>query len=225
MIPTQATNGPATPSTQSGPLPPAGKNRSVLSSDFETFLKMLTAQARYQDPLEPIDSTEYAAQLAQFSMVEQQVKTNETLTSLTDRLGGSDLSALAGLVGLDARVPGPVTFDGAPVSLAVAEKPGAQRADLVVTDGAGAEVQRLPLPPGKNEVVWSGLKADGTLFPFDEYQLFVESFSGDVPIARDPAQSYGRVTEAQISEGQVVLVLRGGRTVQAASVTALRKPG
>ncbi|MEP0702358.1 MAG: flagellar hook capping FlgD N-terminal domain-containing protein, partial [Lentilitoribacter sp.] len=45
---------------------------NALASDFETFLKMLTAQARYQDPLEPIDSSEYAAQLAQFSMVEQQ---------------------------------------------------------------------------------------------------------------------------------------------------------
>ena len=46
---------------------------SALTSDFETFLKMLTTQARYQDPLEPLDSQEYASQLAQFSMVEQQV--------------------------------------------------------------------------------------------------------------------------------------------------------
>lgn len=52
---------------------------SVLSSDFEVFLQMLTAQAEYQDPLEPIDSSEYAAQLAQFSMVEQQVMTNDLM--------------------------------------------------------------------------------------------------------------------------------------------------
>ena len=57
---------------------------AVLSSDFETFLQMLTAQARYQDPLEPIDSSEYASQLAQFSMVEQQVLSNDLLTSLTN---------------------------------------------------------------------------------------------------------------------------------------------
>ena len=56
--------------------------QSALTSDFDTFLKMLTAQAKYQDPLEPLDSTEYAAQLAQFSMVEQQVQTNEQLLSL-----------------------------------------------------------------------------------------------------------------------------------------------
>ncbi len=40
--------------------------KAVLSSDFETFIKMLTTQAKYQDPLEPLDSSEYAAQLAQF---------------------------------------------------------------------------------------------------------------------------------------------------------------
>ena len=48
-----------------------GSALSAVTSDFETFLNMLTAQAKDQDPLEPIDSTEYAAQLAQFSMVEQ----------------------------------------------------------------------------------------------------------------------------------------------------------
>ncbi|WP_435988127.1 flagellar hook capping FlgD N-terminal domain-containing protein [Sulfitobacter sp. SH22] len=44
------------------------KAESVISSDFETFLKMLTTQARYQDPLEPIDSSQYSAQLAQFGL-------------------------------------------------------------------------------------------------------------------------------------------------------------
>ena len=49
------------------------KNAAVLSSDFETFLKMLTTQMQNQDPLNPVDSTDYATQLATFSSVEQQV--------------------------------------------------------------------------------------------------------------------------------------------------------
>jgi len=63
------------------------KKATGIASDFETFLKMLTAQARYQDPLEPIDSTEYSAQLAQFSMVEQQVQGNDLLTAMQAQLG------------------------------------------------------------------------------------------------------------------------------------------
>ncbi len=67
---------------------------AVLSSDFETFLQMLTAQARYQDPLEPIDSSEYAAQLAQFSMVEQQVQSNELLQALSAQMSASAIGQL-----------------------------------------------------------------------------------------------------------------------------------
>jgi flagellar basal-body rod modification protein FlgD len=45
---------------------------SGLSSDFETFLKMLTTQLKNQDPMNPVDSADYAVQLATFSSVEQQ---------------------------------------------------------------------------------------------------------------------------------------------------------
>ena len=58
------------------------------SSDFTTFLKLLTAQLRNQDPLKPLDSTEFVAQLATFSSVEQQVKTNDTLATIQQLLGG-----------------------------------------------------------------------------------------------------------------------------------------
>ena len=46
--------------------------KAMINSDFETFLKMLTAQMENQDPLNPIESSDYAVQLATFSGVEQQ---------------------------------------------------------------------------------------------------------------------------------------------------------
>ena len=52
--------------------PPAAPAPSrAISSDFDTFLRMLTVQMRNQDPLDPIDSADYAVQLATFSGVEQ----------------------------------------------------------------------------------------------------------------------------------------------------------
>ena len=39
------------------------------SSDYETFLKMLTVQMQNQDPLNPVESSDFAAQLATFSSV------------------------------------------------------------------------------------------------------------------------------------------------------------
>ncbi len=89
-----------TPTTQSG----APSQGALLSSDFQTFLKMLTTQARNQDPLNPMDSSDYAQQLATFSGVEQQVRTNTLLESLAAQLGGGGLTQYASWVGMEARV-------------------------------------------------------------------------------------------------------------------------
>ena len=52
---------------------------SPLSSDFNAVLNMLTTQLKHQDPLNPVDSADYAMQLAAFSTVEQQVLLNQKM--------------------------------------------------------------------------------------------------------------------------------------------------
>ncbi|MEO1532985.1 MAG: flagellar hook capping FlgD N-terminal domain-containing protein, partial [Pseudomonadota bacterium] len=76
--------------------------RSTAASDFESFLTLLTAQLQNQDPLQPIDSTEFVAQLASFSTVEQLIGTNERLDALTQDVAAGDLAALAGWIGQEA---------------------------------------------------------------------------------------------------------------------------
>jgi flagellar basal-body rod modification protein FlgD len=65
--------------TSSAVAPADNGSGAKISSDFETFLKMLTVQMQNQDPLNPVDSSDYATQLATFSGVEQQVQTNDLL--------------------------------------------------------------------------------------------------------------------------------------------------
>ena len=69
----------------------ANTTASKISSDFETFLKMLTAQISNQDPLNPIDASDYSTQLATFSGVEQQVLTNDLLRQIQNKLTATDL--------------------------------------------------------------------------------------------------------------------------------------
>lgn len=194
-----------------------------LASDFETFLKMLTAQARYQDPLEPIDSTEYAAQLAQFSMVEQQVQTNDTLAALFSQMGISNMASLAGWVGMEVRAETPAYFDGAPITIAPSPNTAADRAFLVVTDATGQEVQRKPISVSSEPVQWAGVDNTGAPFQAGVYTFTVESMVGEDTIVSGPTEVYGRITEAQIKDGSVVLVLAGGQILPAASVSALRQ--
>ena len=54
----------------------------TLSADMDTFLTLLTTQLQYQDPLDPMDASEYTNQLVQYSNVEQAIQTNSKLDNL-----------------------------------------------------------------------------------------------------------------------------------------------
>lgn len=60
------------------------------ANQFEVFLKMLTTQIKNQDPLNPMENTEFAVQLATFTGVEQQVQTNLLLTQLLQVANGGE---------------------------------------------------------------------------------------------------------------------------------------
>ena len=55
---------------------------STLAGNFQTFLTLLTTQLQNQNPLDPLDTNQFTQQLVQFAGVEQQLKTNDQLTSL-----------------------------------------------------------------------------------------------------------------------------------------------
>jgi len=196
-----------------------------LASDFDTFLKMLTAQAKYQDPLNPVDSTQYASQLAQFSAVEQAVRTNETLQFIAGQLGGSDISSLASWVGMEARALAPAYFDGSsPITISPNPATVADRVELVVYDDQGVEVQRSVIPISAQPVEWAGLDDDGNPLPEGTYSFAVESFANDEMILAEQAEIYSRVTEAQVLNGDIILILAGGQAILSSSVTGLRAP-
>ncbi len=206
------------------PTAAAPSSNATLSSDFETFLEMLTAQARYQDPLDPISSSDYAAQLAQFSMVEQQVFTNDQLGALNTTLGGTAINTLSSWIGLDARAATSVRFDGAPITVFPEPQTDADRVDLVVYNDFGSEVARHDIPVSEESYVWNGQDQTGQTLGTGRYSFVVESFVNDEQIASTAASVFARVLEAQIVDGDTVLKLDGGATVPASQITALRTP-
>lgn len=197
---------------------------SVLSSDFETFLKMLTAQARFQDPLEPIDSSEYAAQLAQFSMVEQQVLSNDLLQELSAQFSSNNIGQMASWIGMEAKTTAAVEFDGMPIDILPRPDPSAEENFLVVTDTSGTEVQRQQIGSGIEPIKWDGTSPAGSSVPNGVYSFSVESRTAGQITQTTPAENYGRITEARLSGGETVLVLKGGSLVSPGDITALRTP-
>lgn len=199
-------------------------DKKGVGSDFETFLRMLTTQLQNQDPLNPIDSADYAVQLATFSGVEQAVRTNELLVSLGRQFGVLSMTQLAGWVGQEARVAAPVFFEGAPVDLALPQSTSADRAVLVVRDASGVLVAREEVPTSGGDYQWMGRDAAGDPLPGGIYTLLIEAYRGDVLQTSAAVESYATIAEARGSATGTSLVLRGGITVAAENVTALRIP-
>lgn len=207
------------------PLQPASPRQTgALNADFDTFLKMLTAQMRNQDPLNPLDSADFATQLATFTGVEQQIRTNDLLTNLGSQMSVLGMSQLAAWVGQEARAAAPVWMAGAPVTLDLAPATGADRAVLVVRDATGAVVSREEAPLTAGAYQWLGGDALGNPLPQGRYDLRLESFSGDTLLGESEVESYARIIEARNGAGGATLVLEGGIEVPSARITALRVP-
>jgi len=210
-------------STAAQPL--ASPQPARLTSDFDTFLKMLTVQIQNQDPMNPMQSTEFAAQLATFSGVEQQVRTNQQLAELSRTLSVSTMAELSGWIGMEARVDAPADYTGAPITLSPETPALADDATLIIRDAQGAEVARTPLLPGANPVVWNGLDAFGAPLPPGRYQFQAESFSRGESLGIQKVEHYALVREARGNgAGEILLVVGNGITVPASSASALRQP-
>ncbi len=196
---------------------------SVISSDFETFLLMLTTQMENQDPLNPIESSDYAVQLATFSSVEQQVLTNDLLSNLSEQMGLMGMAQLAGWVGMEARAAAPAYFDGAPITLSPNPAAIAQEAVLVVRDASGNEVERIEIEASTGPVIWAGVDEDGNPRTEGLYSFELESYAHDDLIATTQVDVYSRISEARNEGGQTILILEGGVEVPASAVNALRE--
>lgn len=216
-----------TPNSDTGARAPdaaqSGDTGTNITADFNTFLTMLTAQMENQDPLNPVESSDFAVQLATFSGVEQQVQTNDLLRAMgaADTLGG--LSQHAGWVGMEARSSGPVQVSGAPVELHYDMPLDAVSADIVVRDGSGLELRRLAVT-GPGPMVWDGAGASGRALPGGAYDVTLESRDSGGVVSTAPVSSFSRVAELRAEAEGAIAILDNGTRVPVSEITALRAP-
>ncbi|MCQ8780937.1 flagellar hook assembly protein FlgD [Mangrovibrevibacter kandeliae] len=127
----------STPTTNTNPTSATKSDAASASLDYDAFLNLLVAQMKYQDPLNPMDSSEYMSQFATFSNVEQAIKTNTKLDSL---LNVSALTQAGSVIGLTA-----TSGDGSVTGTVTAVK--------ITSDGATAILNN-----GKTLVLDSGVE-------------------------------------------------------------------
>lgn len=196
-----------------------------ITSDYQTFLVMMTTQIQNQDPMEPMDANQFAVQLATFSGVEQQVQTNSLLAGLTGQMTMMGMSQMAGWVGNEARFAAPVHFDGTtPITLSPNPAVTADKAVLVVKDADGNEVSREEIPVSTANYQWTGTDANGAPLPEGVYELSLESYAGEVLLGETEVEHYSEILEIRSGPAGTTLMVDGEIEVPSIYVTGLRPP-
>ncbi|MDJ0858895.1 MAG: flagellar hook capping FlgD N-terminal domain-containing protein [Dinoroseobacter sp.] len=194
-----------------------------VSSDYETFLLMLTTQLENQDPTDPADADDLAVQLATFSGVEQQTLTNDLLSDMLQQSSVSNLAQLGSWVGMDVLAPGPIGFVGNPIELEIAVPPLADKAELVVYNSSGAAVERAPIDDTAKSFVWSGKSERGVDFPLGLYRFEVEASRAGQPLTSEQVTAYRNIAEVRMESGETLLIAQGGERILSEEVRALRR--
>ena len=226
MVTSTSAIGAATGTASASPAAPT-TSLSSSSQDFDRFLKLLTAQMKYQDPMQPTDPTQFVAQLAQFSQVEQQTKSNTYLKAITEALtGNSSLAENAALLGRTVRTQlSEITLNapGATVPLTLEVNAGALRGTrLEVVDSAGQVVRKVALNSGGTTLAFDGKDTNGAALPAGKYAVRVVGEDGfNARQSAGTVSSAGKVTEVRRNNGELSLLLENGAVVKAGDVTRL----
>ena len=221
----------ATTATASPTASPTARPTGAVSpsADFNTFLKLLTTQLKNQDPMSPTDPTQFVAQLAQFSQVEQQAKTNTLLQQMTAAFSANSLTQSAALIGRTVQaevssVSVPASGNAAPLKVNVTQTALSQTR-LVISDASGTELRSIPVGAGQSSVTFNGLGNNGVRLAAGTYAIkVVGNDSRGAPQAAGTVGAQGVVSQVvSRNGGGFSLALEDGTQVDAASVTTLAR--
>ena len=189
--------------------------------DYESFLKLLTAQLRNQDPLAPMDASQFMTQLAQLSTVEQSMRSNDTLGKVLDTLKSSGMRMDMALLGrkveaesnqlslTEGKAEAAYTVDGQPASV-----------KLEVLNSAGNVVHSMPgaLQTGRQVFSWTGQTAGGGTAPDGLYTLRVTAKDKDGKALNTATVVTDTVAEVRSVDGATKFVLKNGATISSDAV-------
>ena len=186
---------------------PTASPMGKLASDMTMFLKLLTTQMQNQDPLDPMDTSEYTQQLVQFSQVEQSIQQNKTLTDILDRLSGQDLISASSLVGKGATFDSPLAGlrDGEPARWTYDAASTPEKMVATITDSAGKKVATIPLDQPGGAIAWDGTRTSGGTAPAGVYTLSISASDSNGRAIPVTIKANAMIDEATIDGDEVVL--------------------
>jgi len=209
---------PATTTTASG-----GSNAlGSLAGNFTDFLSMLMTQLKNQDPTSPMDANQFTTELVQFSGVEQQINTNNSLTQLIQLTQSQQVLQSASIVGHQVSVTsGQLSLQNGTAGVAFTA-PNAEPVNISITDSTGAVItqSQISATQGTNQWSWNGQNATGGHMPDGVYSVAVTSGTAGKAAAAIPFTVIGTATGIAQS-GTALNLQMGSLSTAFSNVTAV----
>ena len=192
----------------------AANAATTLSTNFDTFLTILTAQIQNQDPLEPMDSSQFTEQLVQFSGVEQQIRVNQQLETLIKNSNSSTGAMLSGYLGQEAEINSQgAHFKGDPIHWRYSLPSDASSTTVTVTDADGKVVysQTGEKAAGSHDFEWDGsIIGGGTAMLDKPYYISVVAEDANKKAITPYHSLVTTVTGVDLSFGEPALTTDAG---------------
>lgn len=201
-------------------------NRAGIADNFDSFLLLLTTQLRNQNPLDPLDTNQFTQQLVQFAGVEQQIKTNDTLSALLSLNDSTRLSNAAAFIGKNVVADGDTSLlQYGQAAWHIHVDSAAPNTNVVVKDAEGNQVyaREISLAAGSQAFVWNGVTSSGQPAPdgFYTIQVTARDAAGSSVVAQTDFQ--GTVDGVELKDGEPVLRI-GNLTVKLSAIKTIVAP-
>jgi flagellar basal-body rod modification protein FlgD len=210
--PTTVVSAPATNTASSTKTTTSSKATASIADNFQTFLTLLTTQLQHQNPLDPLDTNQFTAQLVQFAGVEQQLKSNDQLASLVKLQTAAESTQALSFVGATAVVDGSTTAlkNGAAAWALGVTKPSTVSVTINNSTGQTVFSGDYTINAGQNQTFnWDGRGTDGTKWPDGYYTLTATGKDASGQSVAVSTEIRGVVDSADLSQSPPILSIGG----------------
>lgn len=204
----------------------AGGNAALNTVNFDTFLKLLVAQLKNQDPLNPLEGTEFTGQIAQFSSLEQQINSNNYLKEILAQRDFGEQTLANSYLGKEVLGPGNLFIKtGNSTTIGYENSKASANTSIEIIDNQTGEVVRTirgETAAGKNLYAWDGKTDSGAVATGDTFTLRIKATDADGKTIPSQAYTFGKVNSIFSDGTEVALQMSDGRAITVSSVMGVR---
>jgi flagellar basal-body rod modification protein FlgD len=195
------------------------KKSNVLGQD--DFMKMLLAQLQNQDPLNPMNGADFAAQLAQFSSLEQLSNLNATMSSLPTYLQSFSNAQMVNMIGDEAIVKGNIiNVSGSTANIVFSLPSDIQSGTITISDSSGNQLGTMQIgskSAGINTISW-----DTSKMSTGNYTFTMSAVDKNGAAVTPDTLISGTVTGATFKDNTAYLTING-QAVAFSNIVAINK--